>query len=161
MRGATGSSVTPRVVAEFLAQMQGVGDTAKGALLVLGATNLPWSIDPAALRPGRFDELIYVGLPNAEARLRLLELNLAGRPLDPAVDLHALAERTSGYSGADIAHICLRSAQRAFLDEVQTGAVRAIDTRDVEAVLAEVKPSVTPATLARLEKFRAERAQQS
>lgn len=156
VRGATSSSVTPRVVAEFLDQMQGVGHSSKGALLVLGATNLPWAVDPAALRPGRFDSLIYVGLPNEAARLRLFELNLANRPLDPTLDVDELVRRTDGFSGADMADLCLRAAQRAFLDEVLGGIQRTITQSDFDAALLERAPSVSRDTLRRLEKFRHE-----
>ncbi|MFM7175456.1 MAG: ATP-binding protein [Caldilinea sp.] len=155
-RSGSNSSVMPRVVGEFLAQTQSIGDGG-GAMLLLGATNEPWAIDPAALRPGRFDELIYVGLPDDVARLRLLQLNLCERPLASDVDLAVLAERTVGYSGADIAYICTRVSQRAFLDMVEGGVEREIEAADFDVVLAERQPSVTPAQLRRYEQFRVDR----
>lgn len=156
-RGGSNSSVMPRVISEFLAQTQSIGDEGGGAVLLLGATNEPWAIDPAALRPGRFDELIYVGLPDDVARLRLLQLNLRERPLAADVNLTALTARTAGYSGADIAYICTRASQRAFLDAVESGVERQIEMSDFDAVLAERQPSVTPAQLRRYEQFRVER----
>lgn len=156
-RGGSNSSVMPRVISEFLAQTQSIGDEGGGAVLLLGATNEPWAIDPAALRPGRFDELIYVGLPDATARLRLLELNLRDRPLAPEIDLAALTVELEGYSGADIAYICTRASQRAFLDAVESGIERTITRDDFAAILAERQPSVTPAQLRRYEQFRVER----
>lgn len=156
-RGGSNSSVMPRVISEFLAQTQSIGDEGGGAVLLLGATNEPWAIDPAALRPGRFDELIYVGLPDATARLRLLELNLRDRPLAPEIDLAALTVELEGYSGADIAYICTRASQRAFLDAVESGIERTITRDDFVAILAERQPSVSPAQLRRYEQFRAER----
>ncbi len=156
-RGGSNSSVMPRVVSEFLAQTQSIGDEGGGAILLLGATNEPWSIDPAALRPGRFDELIYVGLPDDAARLRLLQLNLRERPLAADVDLAALTARMAGYSGADIAYICTRASQRAFLDMVEGGIEREIEAGDFDVVLAERQPSVTPAQLRRYEQFRVDR----
>lgn len=156
-RGGSNSSVMPRVISEFLAQTQSIGDEGGGAVLLLGATNEPWAIDPAALRPGRFDELIYVGLPDATARLRLLELNLRDRPLAPEIDLAALTVELEGYSGADIAYICTRASQRAFLDAVESGIERMITWDDFAAILAERQPSVTPAQLRRYEQFRVER----
>ena len=155
-RSTSGSSVMPRVISEFLAQTQSLGDTG-GTVLLLGATNEPWAIDAAALRPGRFDELIYVGLPDAEARLRLLEIGLANRPLGADVDLTALTEQLAGYSGADIAYVCTRVGQRAFLDAIELDQERMIEAADFDAVLGERRSSVTPDMIRRFERFRSER----
>lgn len=156
-RGGTASSVMPRVISEFLAQTQSLGDSGGGAVLLLGATNEPWAIDEAALRPGRFDELIYVGLPDEHARLRLLELSLQDRPLASDVDLPGLAQRLAGYSGADITYICQRVGQRAFLDAVEQDIERAMAQGDFEAVMTERRPSVTPELVRKFERFRTER----
>ena len=144
------------MISEFLAQTQSLGDTG-GTVLLLGATNEPWAIDAAALRPGRFDELIYVGLPDAEARLRLLEIGLANRPLGADVDLTALTEQLAGYSGADIAYVCTRVGQRAFLDAIELDQERMIEAADFDAVLGERRSSVTPDMIRRFERFRSER----
>lgn len=153
-RGSTNSSVVPRIVAEFLSQTQSIGGESDNAVLLMGATNEPWAIDPAALRPGRFDELIYVGLPDYAARLRLLELNLRERPLAAGLHLDALAELTEGYSGADIAYICTKASERAFLDAVEMNWVRSIELSDFKAVLDSRQPSVTPEQLRKYEAFR-------
>jgi len=157
-RSTTRSSVMPRVVSEFLAQTQGIqdGDDRKGVLL-LGATNEPWAIDPAALRPGRFDELIYVGLPDAPARRRLLEIALRDRPLAPDVDPEELVRCTEGYSGADIVHLCRKAGERAFLASVEFGTERPITWDDFQRVLDARGPSVDPAQLRRYEEFRRRR----
>ncbi|GAB4568800.1 MAG: hypothetical protein Kow0047_21850 [Anaerolineae bacterium] len=152
-RSSTRSSVMPRVVSEFLSQTQSLG-TEGGAILLIGATNEPWSVDPAALRPGRFDEVIYVGLPDYEARRRILEMNLRHRPLSPAVDLDALARRLEGYTGADIAYICRKSCERAFQDAVERGIDREVVPEDFDAAMAERKPSVTPEQVRKYEEFR-------
>lgn len=153
-RSKTRSSVMPRVVSEFLSQTQSISKTDnKNAVLLMGATNEPWSVDPAALRPGRFDELIYVGLPDRQARKRIFELNLRDRPLAVNVHLDTLAELTEGYSGADIAYICRRASERAFLDAVERNLDRAIEFSDFQAVLAERQPSVTPEQVRRYESF--------
>jgi len=155
-RGGTSSSVMPRVISEFLAQTQSLGD-GSGAVLLLGATNEPWSIDDAALRPGRFDELIYVGLPDRTARLRLLEMGLQNRPLAGDIILEQLADRLEGYSGADITYLCTRAGQLAFLDAIEQDRDRVIEMADFEVILAERRPSVTPEMLKRYERFRVER----
>lgn len=153
-RSASNSSVMPRVISEFLTQTQSLGTEAGGAVLLLGATNEPWAIDPAALRPGRFDEQIYVGLPDGTARLRLLELNLQQRPLAADVELATLADQLEGYSGADIAYVCTKASERAFLDAVATGLEREILWDDLLAAASERKPSVTAEQLRKYIQFR-------
>ena len=81
-----------RVVPQFLQALDGF-DRARCALLFLAATNLPWQLDPAVLRPGRFDEKVYVPLPDLAARARLLEMSLRHRPVSDDVDLPELARR--------------------------------------------------------------------
>jgi transitional endoplasmic reticulum ATPase len=105
------------------------------------------------MRPGRFDERIYVPLPDLPARQRILELNLQGRPLAPDVDIPALAERLAGYSGADIVHICRRACEIPFLEAVTAGTQRDVTLADFEQVMAEVKPSVSAKELRKYEAF--------
>jgi len=146
------SSVMKRVVPQFLAELEGFRGRHPG-LLFIGATNEPWALDPAVLRPGRFDEKIYVPLPDFAARRRILELNLKGRPLSPEVNLDDLAERLEGYSGADIANICAKACAIPFLEAVEEGVERDVEWRDFEAVLLEVQPSVNPKDLKKFEEF--------
>ncbi|HVY61212.1 MAG TPA: ATP-binding protein, partial [Planctomycetota bacterium] len=135
------SSVMQRVVPQILAELEGFDSAGKNPILFLGATNEPWSLDPAVLRPGRFDEKIYVGLPDLPARRRMLELYLRARPLG-GLDLDRLAERLEGYSGADIRSVCDKAAAAAFLESIETGADATIDERLVERILGDVRPSV-------------------
>ncbi len=151
-RRGSNSTVMQRVVPQFLAELEGFGGKA-GNLLFIGATNEPWSLDPAAMRPGRFDEKIYIPLPDELARRRILDLNLQERPLAEDVDLEQLTARMAGYSGADIVHICHRASTLAFLDAIEAGDNRPIGWSDFEAVLAEVRPSVSTKDLARFEQF--------
>lgn len=142
-RRTSDSTVMQRVVPQILQELEGFDRTAGRALLFLGATNEPWSLDPAMLRPGRLDAKVYIPLPDAPARLRLFEIYLDKRPLEGDVDLLALAEKTAGYSGADIKAICARSASRPFLESVGGAAPRNIRMGDLLAVLAETPPSVS------------------
>ena len=151
-RRTNASTVMQRVVPQFLAELEGFGGRSSNVLLI-GATNEPWSIDSAALRPGRFDEKIYVPLPDAAARRRILELNLSGRPLASDVDLEALTMRLERYSGADIVQVCLRAGTLAFLDAVERGVEREVTWADFEKVLGEIKPSVTARELERFEHY--------
>ena len=123
----------------------------ENTLLFMGATNEPWAIDSAALRPGRFDAKVYVGLPNPAARRRLFELHLARRPLAADVDLDRLAKSLEGYSGADITDICERCAARVFLESLESGIDRDITHHDVMAVTSAVRPSVSARDLEKYE----------
>ena len=147
--GGGGSGVMQRVVPQILQGMEGFGKKAGSPVLFMGATNVPWQLDPAVLRPGRFDTLVHVPLPDAEARRALLDLYLAHRPLAADVDLDALATDLAGHSGADIKSLCDRAAAAAFLTSIRAGEPGTITPPLLAATLAETRPSVTPAAAAR------------
>ncbi len=150
------SSVMQRVVPQILQELEGFDRTAERCLLFVGATNRPWLLDEAVMRPGRFDTRVYIPLPDAPARYRLLEMYLAeSRPMDDDVDLGTLCDRLDGYSGADIRHICDRAAQRAFMEAIGDGdgQGRAIHMADMLAVIDDTLPSVHPKDLKRFESF--------
>jgi transitional endoplasmic reticulum ATPase len=151
-RRSSGSTVMQRVVPQFLAELQGVRSR-QGTLLFMGATNEPWAIDPAALRPGRFDAKVYVGLPEQAARRQMLDLYLANRPLAADVDLERLAESLAGYSGADVAELCERCAARVFIESIRDGNEREITENDVRSALAGTQPSVSPKEVEKYRKW--------
>jgi transitional endoplasmic reticulum ATPase len=142
-RRSSGSTVMQRVVPQILAELEGF-DQENGALLFVGATNEPWALDPAVLRPGRFDDKIYVPLPDLEARKKILWLSLHDKPLAPDVSYHRLAEMLEGYSGADIVNICVRACSIPFLEAVKAGIQRDVEMRDLTTSIDEVRPSVSP-----------------
>ena len=147
------STVMNRVIPEFLAQVDGL-ETGESTLLLLGATNRPWDMDEAALRTGRFGELIYVGLPDLPARLWMVQHALAGVPTAEDIDLDKLAQRLDGYSGADIAGLVEKAKDRPYEREIQAGQPSRLEGADIDAALAATRPSVTAAMLARYDKFR-------
>ncbi|MEW6233290.1 MAG: AAA family ATPase [Chloroflexota bacterium] len=111
-RGAGADShVTERVVSQFLAEMDGIEEL-KG-VVVLGATNRLDIVDPALLRPGRFEVLLELPMPDREARLAIFRVHTRGKPLASDVDLTELAERTEGMMGADIEGLCRQAAMAA------------------------------------------------
>ena len=144
-----GSGVMQRVVPQILQGMEGFGKKAGSPVLFMGATNVPWQLDPAVLRPGRFDTLVHVPLPDAEARRALLDLYLAHRPLASDLDLDALANNLAGHSGADIKSLCDRAAAAAFLMSIRDETEGTITTALLAHTLAEARPSVSPAQRAR------------
>jgi transitional endoplasmic reticulum ATPase len=118
-------------VNEFLTQLNKAADR---GILVIGATNRLDGIDPAALRPGRFDKKIYVGLPDLEARVELLKMYLTDRPQE-SMDIVMLARESDGYTCAELEHIINEAARRA-LD-----SRRSICSEDIMAALAANSPA--------------------
>lgn len=143
-RRGSQSTVMQRVVPQILQELEGFDRKADRAVMFLGATNEPWSLDPAMMRPGRLDAKIYVPLPDAAARFKLLEMYLGKRPLADDIDLNRLVDLTAGYSGADIKAVAERSARRPFLESIAGGEPRNILMADVLAVLETTPPSVSP-----------------
>ncbi len=132
-------AVTERVVNTILAELDGLEELQ--GVVVLGATNRPTLLDPALLRPGRFDEIIYVPVPDREARLHILKIQTNKMPLADDVDLQSLADRTRGYSGADLENL----TRRAGLHAIREGkGLDRIPMALFEQALKETRPSVTP-----------------
>lgn len=129
-------------VNQLLLELDGVEHGNEG-VFVLAATNHPWDIDPALRRPGRFDRMLLVLPPDAEARAAIFRTHLQDRPA-AGIDLVRLAGRSDGYSGADIAHVCDSAAEKALIDSARSGEVRMIEMRDLESALADVRPSLGP-----------------
>jgi len=141
------------IVGTFLAYTDGVA--ALEDVLLVGATNYPDLIDPAALRPGRFDKLIYVSAPDAVARRAIFATYLRGKPLSPDLDFNALASLTDGYSSADIASLCNAAAVQAAKETIRTGVRQPISTQWLQPLIARTPASIKPEDLAVYENFRA------
>jgi SpoVK/Ycf46/Vps4 family AAA+-type ATPase len=127
-------------VNQLLLELDDVAGANEGVFL-LAATNHPWDVDSALRRPGRFDRTLLVLPPDAAAREGVFRYHLRERPV-AGIDLGKLSRLTDGYSGADIAHICETAAERALMDSVRLGEPRMIGTPDLEAAVAEVRPSL-------------------
>ena len=124
-----GNSGMRTVVNALLEELDSAGSVNDG-VYVLGATNAPWDVDPALRRPGRFDRIVFVGLPDAEARAGIVRYHLRERPA-AGIDLKAVAGRTEGFSGADLAHVCDSATQLAMADSMRSGQVRPVSMADV------------------------------
>jgi transitional endoplasmic reticulum ATPase len=146
-----GSSVMQRVVPQILQGVEGFDRKTGRSLLLMGATNVPWQLDPAMLRPGRFDEKVYIPLPDVVARRKMLDIYLSNRPVGPEVDLDALSQKLEGFSGADIKYICDRAATIPFLSSVASGVETGITAQIMADVLNEAPRSVTAEMLKRFE----------
>ncbi|MEW5929194.1 MAG: CDC48 family AAA ATPase [Gemmatimonadota bacterium] len=132
-------AVTERVVNTILAEMDGLEELQ--GLVVIGATNRPTLLDPALLRPGRFDELVYVSVPEREGRLRILRIHTGEMPLAGDVDLETLADRTHGYTGADLEDLVRRAGLQAIREDLE---MTEVPMRLFETALKETRASVTP-----------------
>jgi transitional endoplasmic reticulum ATPase len=139
------SHVGERVISQFLTEMDGIEELR--GVLILGATNRPDIIDPAVLRPGRFDAIVTIPLPDEADRRQIFLVHLRGKPLAPDVDgdrlAMELAARTTGLSGADIALACNKAAfaaVRRAIDRMARGKERPIrmEAADLERALADV-----------------------
>jgi transitional endoplasmic reticulum ATPase len=131
--------VTERVVNTILAEMDGLEELQ--SVVVIGATNRPNLIDPALLRPGRFDELVYVSVPNEAGRLRILEVHTAKMPLADDVDLASLAARTDRFTGADLEDLVRRAGLSALRESLSNERV---GMAHFERALGDTRASVTP-----------------
>jgi SpoVK/Ycf46/Vps4 family AAA+-type ATPase len=129
-----------KLVSQFLSEMDGFAQNNAG-VLILAATNVPWAIDPAFRRPGRFDRVLFVPPPDKPARASILGILLAGRPIAPGIDTAALAARTSGFSGADLENLVDTAADRAITASLEGNAEVPIDHAHLVAALAEIKPT--------------------
>ncbi|VBA48724.1 ATP-dependent zinc metalloprotease FtsH [Mycobacterium pseudokansasii] len=138
----SGGSGMRTVVNSLLEELDSATSTNEG-VYVLGATNAPWDVDTALRRPGRFDRMIFVGLPDAEARAGIVRFHLKDRPI-AGIDPAAIAGRTEGFSGADLAHVCDSATQLAMADSMRRGQVRPVMMADVHAAMAQIRPSAGP-----------------
>jgi len=141
-----------RVMNQLLTEMDGVG--AKKNVFIIGATNRPDIIDPALMRPGRLDQLIYIPMPDFESRLSILKATLRKSPLNKDVDLSYLASQTEKFTGADLTEICQRAAKIAIRENIardmereqvraeamQEGDVDAEDDIEEEDLMPEIMP---------------------
>ncbi|WP_293875859.1 MULTISPECIES: CDC48 family AAA ATPase [unclassified Sphingomonas] len=137
--GAGEPQVTERVVNTILAEMDGLEELQ--SVVVIGATNRPNLIDPALLRPGRFDELVYVGVPNTEGRRRILAIQTQKMPLAGDVDLDEVARATDRFTGADLEDVVRRAGLTALRRSLQSTEVTMADFTEA---LTESRASVTP-----------------
>ena len=144
-----------RVLNQLLTEMDGMNS--KKTVFIIGATNRPDIIDPALLRPGRLDQLIYIPLPDEGSRKQIFKAALRKSPVAPDVDLDLLARVTQGFSGADITEICQRSCKYAIRESIERDLERSRraaenpDLMDEDA--ADPVPSITKAHFEEAMKF--------
>ncbi|GIU68303.1 MAG: ATPase [Candidatus Pacearchaeota archaeon] len=137
-----GTRVTERVLNQMLAEMDGLEDLTN--VLVIGATNRPDMLDPALLRPGRFDKVLLVGAPEETGRLAILKIHTRGMPLAKDVNLEEIAKKTEGYTGADLEALAREAAMIALRENKEA---KYVSKKHFEEALNRVKPSVSKSLL--------------
>jgi transitional endoplasmic reticulum ATPase len=150
---AGNDSVTPRVLSALLQEMDGAKKSRK-EVIVVGATNVPDQLDPALLRPGRFDKIIYMHLPDADAREEIFRVLLDGLPVSKSVDYAKLAKKSSRFSGADIASVVKTALRKTAEDAKKEGKVIPIGMGHLLGILESTKPSTPLAALEDYERFK-------
>ncbi|WP_456421470.1 CDC48 family AAA ATPase [Thermococcus sp.] len=156
-RGTDVNRVTDRLINQLLTEMDGIQENS--GVVVIGATNRPDIIDPALLRPGRFDRLILVPAPDEKARLEIFKVHTRKVPLAEDVNLEELAKRTEGYTGADIEAVVREAAMLAMRRALQEGIIRPgmkadeirrkvkVTMKDFKEALKKIGPSVSKETM--------------
>lgn len=127
------------LINQFLSELDGASSTNDG-VLVMGATNAPWHMDPAFRRPGRFDRVIFVPPPDLEGRQRILDLMLRGMPAE-AIDTHAIAKVTEGFSGADLKALLDTCVDERLEEAFSSGTAAPITTKDLKKAASRAKPT--------------------
>ncbi len=143
-----GTKVTERVLNQLLSEMDGLEDLKD--VTVIGATNRPDMLDPALLRPGRFDRIILVDVPDAESRKSIFEVHLKNTPLAKDVKISELVKLTEGFVGADIESLVRESSMNALRRDINAEVVTKID---FDEALKKMKPSVSPESAKRYKKI--------
>ena len=138
-RSKASSDVSRKIVNEFLSQLDGF-ENANEQVLILAATNMPWDVDPAMKRPGRFARQVFVPPPDAAARARITELALESVPHGP-VDIAAIAQMTGLYSGADVDALVERAKEYVLTEYLETRREREITQQDLVRAAGELVPT--------------------
>lgn len=141
-REHTRNSSQANTVSQFLTELDGFSQNNEG-VLILGSTNVPWALDAAFLRPGRFDRMFFVPPPDKVARQGILQHHMKERPNKGDIQFDVLAAKSSGFSGADLANLVEMAADEAIEETIMNGEETAISMQHFNLALAQTKSSTT------------------
>jgi transitional endoplasmic reticulum ATPase len=144
-----GTHTFASIVNQILVEMDGI-ENRKG-IVTIASTNRPDIVDPAFLRPGRFDRLIYVEAPDKDSRVKILQVHTRNMPLNKDVSLDSIAEQTEGYSGADIENLSREAGMQAIREKMED--IDTIENRHFQAAIKKIKSSLTQSLIANYEKM--------
>ncbi len=149
----TSDDVAPRIMSVLLQELDGFREKKK-TVITIGATNIPDQLDPALMRPGRFDKIIYMPLPDEAARKAIFKVHLKKLPVDQDLDFAKLAAKTKRYSGADIKNICTEATRLAAKEAVKSDVVVPVSMKHILSTIKKLKPSVSLSSIETYKKFR-------
>lgn len=138
-RAKTSTDMMRSVVDQLLSEIEGI-DSNTDRILIIGATNMPWDVDPALRRPGRFDRTIFVPPPDINAREVIYKLKMEGRPCEN-IDYKSLARESELFSGPDIENVIETATENVLEEILSTGIERNLTQNDLARALKSVKPS--------------------
>jgi len=150
--GYSDSGATERVISQLLTEMDGIESLQN--VLVIAATNRPDILDPAVMRPGRFDRLIDVPAPDSKALMQIFKIHARDMPLSKDVDLQEIAEKAKGYSGADVEALCREAAMGALRESIDA---KEVTRKDFDKAMETIKPSINE----RMEEYYAQFSERS
>jgi transitional endoplasmic reticulum ATPase len=127
------------VINQFLAEMDGVNDNNEG-VLILAATNAPWSVDPAFRRPGRFDRIIFVEPPDQNAREEILRSILTEKPVEE-LEFQKIAKATDKFSGADLKAVVDIAIEQKLRESMSKGSIQKVNTKDILQAVKQHRPT--------------------
>ncbi len=151
-RSSSSDDVTPRVLSVLLQEIDGAANSKK-PIMIIGTTNIPHALDPALLRPGRFDKIIYIPLPDYNSRKSIFRVHIKKYPAGE-IDFDKLAKKTDRFSGADIKNVIDEAVKSVAKKAQKSDTVVPITTEDLLAIISRTKPSVSLAHLEDYEKFK-------
>lgn len=147
------NSAMNRVVPELLSQIDGFG-TDDQNILIIGATNLPWNLDEAMMRPPRFNDILYVPLPSKQARSKLFETKLKNVYKDEILDYSSFSALTQGFSGADIEEVCEKAKNFPLMRSIDMLKLNGVTNSDMIKSIRLSSPSVTTNFLSKYDRYR-------
>jgi len=155
---STNSSVIPRILSVFQTEMDGLGTHDKNQMIVVMASNEPWKINRAILRPGRCDRIIYIPPPDRDTRKAIFKIHSQTRRLGDDIDVNSLSDLTAPkeewhYSGSDIANICRTAKKQGMRKSIKREANQQVDMKCFMKALKIVRPSISPRILKKYDEW--------
>ena len=128
------------IIDQLLTEIEGI-DSDTHNMLIIGETNMPWDVDPAFKRPGRFDKVIFVPPPDKKAREAILKLKMSDRPQEAQIDYNLIADKTELYSGADLENVVETATENVLSEILKSGKERPVSTTDLVRAVDSTRAS--------------------
>ena len=147
------NGVGEKVLTQLLTEIDGVEEGSQQGIIIVAATNRPETLDSALIRPGRLDELIYIHLPDKEARVRILTITTSSMPISDEISVQSIAEQTERYSGAELVQLCREAAMQQIFEKEEKISTRKISKSDFGLALKRIVPRTIIGEEQKYEKF--------